>query len=924
VSACIEPRLTLAGCLFAPRDGKILLAPLSTKYVMNKNRTVRFKRLSLVAAFSVTTTIIFAAASAWHTHGHSDLSTAELPLTPKQSDSDRRGIRTAVSDGGDSAKSAGPVVSDVHSSSQSTEEALSRNSESRNLVDNGIDYPEDKSRPWLGRALAKLPDSAHWRDQIDAHLAQPRTSGWAKFEAHAIASGVNPLKLPTFAQMAESSHVASKLTVRLRDGVDAENALDDLGLGITHARAFDSRRMTGGLHTYNVYPGLAVYDVLEVANAHPAVVYAEPDYTVDLALLPRVPNENLVGPDAWWLDQVNAYEAWDIATDARSFGPILVVDSGLSRSHEDLQGNFWINPDEIAGNGIDDDNNGYVDDLNGLTAAPSSPHGTSVGGTLCARGNNTIGYTGLVWRCQLMDGNAGGSWDSVSSASSALIYATSKGSRLSNHSWGGPIYSQALKDVVTQVAANDHLLVIAAHNYAQDLDSDPIYPAAFDNDNIISVAGSNPAENKVNYSDYGVVSVDLAAPTEFQTTELGGGYAKFAGTSQSTPMVTAAVALAWAQVPDWNYTQIKQLTLDSARPIASWQGLTATGGILDMQAMMAGLGSGNDPVSMTIDDTAVNESAGTAVVKISLSRAATNPVQVTAFTRQVTGSAIGGQDFYGKTQVLNFAVGETSKSFDVVILPDAIAEAAETFHVRLYNESGAVVTDRVGVVTINDGGVAAPTLSVSDQSISESVGTVQIPVTLSRSASSAVTVTAFTRTNGTASAGQDLYGTTQRLSFAPGQTTQMMTVTIIGDTVSETPETFFVHLVNASGAAIANGIGTMTIVDSVTEASFSISSVSVNEGNGSAALTISLSSPANASVTAFTRGQSADGGGRDFYGFTRTLNFSATGSTSQTVILTLRDDTETEATESMVVRLVRSNGAGIGVAEGVVTIDDND
>jgi len=891
---------------------------------MKKNRIVRSKRLSLIVAFSVVTTIVFAAGSAWYPHVHSGLDTAELSLTPKKFESDRGGIRVSLGDDGDSAKSTDLIVREMQALSQSSEESLSTNTDALKLVDNGVDYPEDQARPWLGRALADLPNSVHWRDQVDAHLAQPRTPGWTKFEAHALARGVNPLKLPTFAQMAESSHVAATLTVRLRDGVDAENALADLGLGITHARAFDQQRKTGGLHTYNVYPGIAVYDVLEATNAHPAVVYAEPDYRIDLAFLPRVPNENLVGPDAWWLDQVNAYEAWDVATDARSFGPILVVDSGLSRGHEDLQGNFWINPDEIAGNGIDDDNNGFVDDMNGLTAAPSSPHGTSVGGTLCARGNNTIGYTGLVWRCQLMDGNAGGSWDSVSSASSALIYATSKGSRLSNHSWGGPDYSQALKDVITQVAANDHLLVIAAHNYAQNLDNDPIYPAAFDNDNIISVAGSNSAENKVNYSDYGVVSVDLAAPTEFETTELGGGYAKFAGTSQSTPMVTAAVALAWAQVPGWNYTQIKQLTLDSARPVASWQGLTATGGILDMQTMMAGTGSGNDPLSISVDDIAVSETAGTAIVNISLSRAAVNPVQVTAFTRQVTGSAIGGQDFYGKTQVLNFAVGETSKSFEVVILADAIAEGSETFHVRLGNESGAAVTDRVGVVTINDGGAAAPALSVSDQSIAESVGSVQIPVTLSRPASSTVTVTAFTRTNGTASAGQDLYGTTQQLSFAPGQTTQMMNVTIIDDTVSEAPETFFVHLVNASGATIANGIGTMTIVESATGANFSISSVSVNEGNGSAALTINLSSPADASVTAFTRGQSADGGGKDFYGFTRTFNFSATGSTSQTVILTLRDDTETEATESMIVRLVRPSGAGISVAEGIVTINDDD
>jgi|GEM_PF-4014502 len=891
---------------------------------MKKNNYTRFTFLPVAAVFCATTAMVFAAGLGFHSYKQASstdfVQTAEIV----QSGSGQERLEHSRTGDHEPIDQAEQLVADNSARHKQIDSSAGTTPGYRSLADNGINYPEDVSRPWLATALASLPDSVYWRSQVEAHLAQARTPGWEKFENHALNNGHNPLKLPTFAQMAESDHIAAKLTVRLREGVSAENALDDLGLGISHATAIDAGQLTGGLHTYNVYPGLAVYDVLESVNAHRSVVYAEPDYVLDMAFAPNVPDDPLVGPDAWWLDQVNAYEAWDVATDARSLGPILVVDSGISRNHEDLQGNFWINPDEIAGNGVDDDNNGFIDDINGLTSAPSSPHGTSVGGTLCARGNNAIGYTGVVWRCQLLDGNAGGSWDSVSSATSALIYATDKGSRLSNHSYRIPSYSQVMKDVITQVAASDHLLVIAAHNFAQNIDIDPIYPAAFDNENILSIAGSNVAENRVNYSDYGVVSVDLAAPTEFQTTELSGGYARFAGTSQSTPMVTAAVALAWTQVPDWNYSQIKQLTVDSARPVASWQGLTVSGGILDMQAMMAAVDSGRDPVAISINDIAVEESDGSATLTVSLSRPASNPVQVTVFTREVNGSAVGGEDFYGRTEVLNFAVGESSASFSVVILADGIDESDETLTVRLAAESGGIVSDRVGLITINNHGDGSPELSIADQTVSEGTGPAQIPVTLSQPALGVVTVTAFTRPNGSALPGQDFFGTTQLLSFAPGETTQMVRVTILEDSTAEGPETFSVRLNNASGATIVDNIATVTIGDAATNASLSIDSILVNEGDGSADLTVSLSSAVDASVDVHTRGQSADGGGVDYFGFSRTLNFSASGGTTQTVTVRLNDDDLAEATESMTVRLIRPSGANVSVAVGTVTITDND
>ncbi len=806
------------------------------------------------------------------------------------------------------------------------------------LANASHDFPlDDPERPWLEASLRNHPDSSYWREQVQAHLQQARTTGWVKYENYARGAGRDPLRLSTFAQMASAAHTPATITVRLRAGVDALSALSDLGLGLVHVRAIEPARTSGGIHIYRTSPGLAVADLLDSVNAHPAVRYAEPDFLIEpmasrrdggaASAIATVPNEPLVGADAWWLTQVNAYEAWDYATDARAIGPILTLDSGISRTHEDLQGNFWINPGEIAGNGIDDDNNGYIDDINGITDTPSTNHGTSVAGTLCARGNNGIGYTGIAWRCNLMDGNPGGSWDSVASAMGALNYAVAKGSRLSNHSWGGPTYSQALKDVITQVAADDHLLVVAAHNYGRNIDNEPIYPAAYDNANVLTIAATNVAGDRRSYSNWGSDAVDLAAPTEFDTTELAGGYAKFAGTSQSTPMVTAAVALAWSQVPQWTFTEIKQLVLDTVRPVGSWAGLTRSGGIVDMRAMMEGLDDGSGPLRLSIRDVSVSEVQATAPVSVRLSRSAADPVTVTFFTRTVAGSAQPGRDFYGMTTTVTFAPGEVVKSVAVTIIDDGEVESSERFEARLTSAAGAIIADPVARVTIEDNdGAGTPKLSVSDQTFSENVGTAAVQVSLSPAATVPVSVVAFTRFDGNATPGVDLYGATSTLNFAPGETNKTFDLTVLNDNEAEPSETFDVRLVSATGASIASNRARITLTDSGggTQSAFSIDSVSVNEDDGTATLTVSLSSAADASVTVFTRADGAARGGTDFYGFTKILSFQSGGPTSQAVTVTVLDDQQAESTERLSVRLTSPSGAVIASGVGEVTILDND
>ncbi|WP_162176387.1 S8 family serine peptidase, partial [Enterovibrio calviensis] len=454
------------------------------------------------------------------------------------------------------------------------------------LAGNGIDHGDDPERPWMKASLSSKPFSEYWLNQVDAHISQQRTPGWLKFENYHLSQGRDPLQLPTFARMVESKHVPDVLTVRLLDGVETMTALSDIGF--EHKTSLDPASPDTRVHVYQIPEGLSFEAALEVVNAHPNVAFGEPDYLIEWALAPNESNGGISNGSAWWLNQLNAYEAWDTTTDASAIGPIAVYDQGILRSHEDLRDNFWVNPDEVAGNGVDDDNNGIVDDINGRTNTVFGSHGTPVAGTICGRGDNGIGYVGSAWTCQLMDTGGPLSFAAaVSDAMASLRYATSKGSRISNHSWGiSGDYSQAFKDLITDIADDDHLMVIASHNFNSNIDNSPVYPASYDNDNILSIAASNQSESRISYSNYGAVSVDIAAPTEFNTANSSGGYSGFSGTSQATPVVTGVVALAWSIDPSMTFREIKQLVMDTSRRIPAWSGLTVSEGIIDMKNLV--------------------------------------------------------------------------------------------------------------------------------------------------------------------------------------------------------------------------------------------------------------------------------------------------------------------------------------------------
>lgn len=439
------------------------------------------------------------------------------------------------------------------------------------------------------------PAGEYWRSQVMAHEDQERTPGWVKFESYSVEKNRDVLALPTFVQMRDSKREDATLVVRLVEGADAEAVLSDEAF--SYVDNLGKGRVAQGLHLYVIPEGADFIEALEIANAHPSVIYAEANFISDPVLIPDDPGTGSGLAGAWWLDQINASEAWDISTDGTAIGPVAVIDDGVRYTHEDLAANAWVNPGEIAGNGLDDDGNGYVDDINGIVIKNGTMnHGAPVAGTICGQGDNAIGYTGSSWDCQILQTRILFGTSGVDDFIEGLNYAVAAGARISNNSWGGSFYSTSLADAITAAGDAGHLFVASAGNSYNDSDVSPLYPAAYPNDNIISVAAADSSENKWSYSNYGLVSVDLAAPSGFNTVSNSSdtAYAQFGGTSQAGPVVAGAAALAWSQDTALTHLEMKQLILDNVRPVAVWSGLTVTGGILDMEALMLSINPDTD------------------------------------------------------------------------------------------------------------------------------------------------------------------------------------------------------------------------------------------------------------------------------------------------------------------------------------------
>jgi subtilisin family serine protease len=283
-----------------------------------------------------------------------------------------------------------------------------------------------------------------------------------------------------------------------------------------------------------------------------------------------------------------------------------IIDEGYMYTHEDLAANAGVNPGEIAGNGIDDDGNGLVDDVYGWDFAGNNnsvfdgvgdDHGTHVAGTIAGVGGNGKGVAGVCWSAKLLSakflGSTGGT---TANAIKAVDYFTDLKTRqglnlpATNNSWGGGGFSQALQDAIQRAGDADILFVAAAGNSTLNCESSACYPAEYPNANVIAVASITSTGAISSFSNYGSTTIDIGAPgsgiwstvPKSSKGKVISGYASYNGTSMATPHVTGAAALYKALNPSATAAQIKAGILNSATPTSSLSGKTVTGGRLNV------------------------------------------------------------------------------------------------------------------------------------------------------------------------------------------------------------------------------------------------------------------------------------------------------------------------------------------------------
>ncbi len=385
-----------------------------------------------------------------------------------------------------------------------------------------------------------------------------------------------------------------------------------------------------GWQSVRLPEGLSVTEAVSLYKNFDAIIEAQPNYIYTVLATPNDPRY----AELYGMTKIQAPTAWNTTTGSSSV-VVAVIDTGVIYTHEDLAPNMWHNPGEIPGNNLDDDNNGYRDDVFGIDVAnrDSDPvddfdHGTHVAGIIGAAGNNGLGIAGVNWSVSIMAiklHNVNGGATSAG-AIECFQYVTMMKNRgvnirVTNNSWGGApeaaAYDQALKDAIDAAGNAGILNVFAAGNSNSNNDLAPFYPASYNSPSILAVASSTEIDARSSFSNYGVAGVDLAAPGSniLSAIIFQPGYGYKSGTSMASPHAAGAAALLAANNPQLSNQSLKATLINNVDALPQWTGVVRSGGrlniaraisnptvcnfVLDHMSQSFGAGGGTDSVNLT-------------------------------------------------------------------------------------------------------------------------------------------------------------------------------------------------------------------------------------------------------------------------------------------------------------------------------------